>query len=116
MGIREDIGRVKKNITKEFEIRKAKIFALSLSYAGRAINEFRAAQDGDAFWENQTHTAANRMFSNAFQEGDLVGWFLSHGVFYGVYLELANDRQNEAIRPIINRLAPEFFKDVRKLY
>ena len=86
MGILGDISRVKKNITSQFEIRKAKVFALSLSYAGRAINEFRAAQDGDRFWENQTHTAANRMFSNAFIEGEVVGWFLSHGIFYGVYL------------------------------
>jgi hypothetical protein len=56
------------------------------------------------------------MFSNAFIDGNDVGWFLSHGVQYGVYLELANDRQNEAIRPIIRELLPQFKKDVEELF
>ena len=92
-----------------------RLFALSLSYAGKAINQFRAFQDGNVFWDNQTNQAQNRMFSNAFIEKDVVGWFLSHDVEYGVYLELANDRQNEAIKPIIEILAPQFFADARKL-
>lgn len=96
--------------------RSVKLFALSLSYAGKAINLFRQRQSGDQYWSNQTRQALDRMFSNAFIDGDSIGWFLSHGVEYGVYLELANDRQNEAIRPIIQELAPQFFKDVKELF
>lgn len=109
------IEEVKRNISKIYEQRRVKLFALSLSYAGRAINMFRQRQSGDGYWNNQTFQAANRMFSNAFFDADKIGWFLSHGVQYGVYLELANDRQNEAIAPIIRELAPRFFEDAKKL-
>lgn len=91
------------------------MFALSLSYAGKAINMFRQRQAGDEYWTNQTNQAKDRMFSNSLIENNAIGWFLSHGVQYGVYLELANDRKNEAIGPIIRELAPKFFKEAREL-
>ena len=115
MGIREDTQRVKSNIVDAFEAKKIKLYALSLSYAGQAINLFRSRQASGEYWENRTNQAKDRMFSDAFIESDTVGWFLSHGVEYGVYLELANDRQNEAIRPIIQELSPKFFADARKI-
>ena len=116
MSVADDIRRVLSNTDKIYQERRVKLFALSLSYAGRAVNLFRQRQSGGEYWENQTNQALTRMFSNAFIDGDQVGWFLSHGVQYGVYLELANDRQNEAIAPIIRELAPKFFKDVKELF
>lgn len=104
------------NIVKIIEQRKVKLFALSLSYAGKAINIFRQRQTGNQYWENKTSDAEKKMFSNAFIDGNEIGFFLSHGVEYGVYLELANDRQNEAIRPIMLELAPEFFKAVKEIF
>jgi hypothetical protein len=111
----EGIAVVKNNITSIFEQKKVKIYALSLSYAAKAINRFRAQQDGNVYWDNQTNDAKNRMFSSAFIEKEVIGWFLSHGVQYGVYLESANDRQNEAILPIVSVFAQPFFDDVRKI-
>lgn len=115
MSTAEDIANTKGNISQLFLDKRVKLFALSLSYAGQAINKFRSFQDGNVFWDNQTDQAKDRMFSNAFIENESVGWFLSHGVTYGIYLELANDRQNEAIKPIIEILAPQFFRDARKI-
>ena len=111
----EGIEAVKKNISSKFEQNKVKIYALSLSYAAKAINRFRAQQDGNVYWDNQTGDAKNRMFSGAFIEKEVIGWFLSHGIQYGIYLELANDRQNEAILPIVQVFAQPFFDDVRKI-
>lgn len=115
----EGIPEVKNKIVNNIELKKIKIFALSLSYAGKAINMFRSFQDGNVFWDNQTNQAKDRMFSGAFREEDIedevIGWFLSHGVLYGIYLELANDRQNESIKPIIDILSPQFFREVRAL-
>lgn len=115
MSTEQDINNVKANITKIFEERKVKLLALSLSYAGKAVNLFRQRQTGDEYWTNQTGQALSRAFSNAFQTKNEIGFFLSHGVDYGVYLELANDRAHEAIRPIIQELAPKFFKDVKEI-
>jgi len=68
------------------------------------------------FWDNQTAQAAAGVFSNAFKDERSVGWFLAHGVFYGVYLELANDRKHEALRPIVQQYAGKFLEDIKKIY
>ena len=115
MSTEQDINNVIQRTKAIYGQKSVKLYALSLSYAGKAINMFRSFQDGNVFWDNQTDQAMRRMFSNAFIDSQSVGFFLSHGVEYGVYLELANDRQNEAIKPIIDILAPKFFQEARAL-
>lgn len=110
-----DSRRVAENVRKLYEIRKAKLYALAISYAARALNIFRQEQGEQTFWENQTNQANSRMFAKAFVNKSDIGFFMSHGVLYGVYLELANDRKNEAIRPIMMVLAPQFLKDAKEV-
>jgi hypothetical protein len=109
MGVQERIKSI-------YQIRRKQIYALSLYYSALAIKYFRQQQASDKYWTNQTFLAMDLMFTGAFIERDIIGWFMSHGVQYGVYLEIANDRRNEAIRPIVQRFAPRFFADVRKIY
>lgn len=118
MGAREDADRVVRNINEGlFVRRRAALYALSLNYAALAIQYFRSQQDRGRFWSNQTFQAKDRMFTDAFEEGDtVVGWFMAHGVSYGPYLELANDGVHAAIRPTIKRFAGRFFQDVQRLY
>ena len=116
MGTAADVNKVKKNIASQYNRKRAALFALSLFYAGKIINDFRQIQEGsELYWNNQSGDAARTMFSNAFLDDDEVGFFMSHFQRYGIYLELANDRQNEAIRPLILKWAPQFFKDAREI-
>lgn len=112
---------MKKKIRDIFGKRTISLYSLSLYYAGLAIRYFRQVQpavpnSAGAFWHNRTAQAAARMFTNAELTKQFVSWFMAHGVEYGVYLELANDRKHEAIRKIIQRFAGRYFNDVRKLY
>lgn len=116
MAIEDDANRVKGNIKSIYERRRQAVYALSLNYAARALNAFRAAQGTNRFWMNQTGQARDRMFSNAELTDNVVSWFMAHGVSYGVYLELANDRQHEALRPIIAALFPRFKRDLEQIY
>lgn len=120
-----DVTGVKQNIAGIFERRKAAVYALSLKWAAIALNYFRSVQpsapnSSGQFWHNRTAQAANRMFSDAFmeEEGDeiIIGWFMAHGVSYGPYLELANNRAHESIKPIIERYAGRFIREVQELY
>lgn len=104
------------NIKNIFEKRKAQIYALSLQYAALAINDFKQRQSGGEFWNNQTNTAMNTMFTNAFIINNIIGWFMSHSVEYGPYLELANNEKHAAIKPIVNKWGPKFINAVKKLY
>lgn len=104
-----------------YQRRRAAVYALCLGFAGYALAKFREEQPAifaasGEYWTNQTTVAAQMVFSDAFSEGDAVGWFLAHGVEYGVYLELANDRQNEALRPIVEEFFPKFMQQVRAIY
>ncbi len=113
----DSIDTVKRNITSEFERRRKSVYGLCAYYAGLVLRHFRMTQAGNTYWENRTHLAMDTVFSHAFKEGDdVLGFLLAHTVQYGVYLELANNRQNEALRPIINMYAPQFKKALERLY
>lgn len=107
---------LKDNIRKIYETRKAQLYALSLFYAAKALNDFRAKQAQNTYWQNQTFTAVDTVFSNAFQSNNEIGWFIAHAIEYGPYLELANDGQNAALRPTVLLFAQPFIKDAQELY
>ena len=116
-----DVDRVKGNIRGIFERRRAWLYAQSLAYAGLAIRNFRARQPAGRgargrYWVNRTGQAAARMFTEGFMDRRSIGWFMAHGVDYGVYLELANDRRNEAIRPTVEKFGRQFMDRVRAYY
>jgi len=99
----------------------ATLDALNREYAGHAIKYFivfqKTGQNTQGrWWFNETEQAAARMFAKAFIEGKSYGWFISHGVKYGVYLTLCNDRKHDALTPIIRRFAWRYFKDVKKIF
>lgn len=101
--------------------RVAQLEALNRYYATLAINYFLQEQKPGIdkpgkWWHNQTSQAAVRMFANAFKDGRDYGWFIAHGVDYGVYLTLCNDRRHDALTPIIKRFAGRYFNDVKKLF
>jgi hypothetical protein len=101
MGIDNDINSVKKNIPSIFERKIAAGYALCQDEALRTIQDFRNEQAGGAFWNNRTYQAMDRMFTQPFKEDAAIGFIMAHGVQYGVYLELANNRKHQAIRPMI---------------
>ena len=99
-----------------FERRIAATKALCEYYSALSIQTFRQRQSANAFWNNQTSTAYSRVFSEAFYERDAIGWFIAHAVEYGVYLELANDRAHEALKPIVIELEPAFMRDLKGIW
>jgi len=118
MATEDDVRRVQKNIADIYEVRKAYIYALCVAYAGYALRRFRSRQPAmigarGRYWVNRTGQAAARFFAKAFKRGTTLGWMVAHGVPYGVYLELANDRRNQAIKPIIEAFSGPFFTAVR---
>jgi len=109
-----DINKVKRNIVSIYDRKVAGVYALCLQYSAMAIEYFRAQQRNNKYWNNESYDAMNKMFAKPFKENKIIGWFMSHGVDYGIYLETANDRRNEAIRPIIQRYAGRFLNAVKE--
>jgi hypothetical protein len=114
--------QAKANIKKILlEKRVAALEALNRYYAALAINYFSAEQrtgidTSGRWWDNKTTQAAARIFTGSIKDGNSLGWFIAHGIDYGVYLTLANDRRNDALTPIIRRFAGRYFNDVKKIF
>lgn len=107
---------LKNNIRNLYERRAAQLYALALFYAAKAFNDFRTKQAANTYWQNQTFTAADTVFSDGFRNANSIGWFIAHVVEYGVYLELANDGQNQALRPTVLLFAQPFIDAAKSLY
>lgn len=109
------------NIRAAYERKSVAVKALCEEYAERALQLARDVQPmGTAgtsgIWDNQTGQAIARLFAEAYETDSTCGFFIAHEVDYGIYLELANNRQREILRPIIEELAPKFLEDVKVIY
>lgn len=110
------------NIQQELLVRRvATLEALNRYYAVEVINYFLSKQPpkintpGD-YWHNRLAVAATKVFARAFNEGKDFGWFIAHGVDYGVFLELANNRKHAALWPVVQKFARQYLEDVKKIF
>jgi len=92
-----------------------------LRWAAEMLNRFRRDQPAapgtkGKFWNNQTGQASARMLTRAIKYSDGAAFRMQHGVNYGVYLELANDRRYQAIAPMILEVYPLFNQELKDLY
>lgn len=110
------LATIIKNIDSIFEKRKLAVYALCLRYARLAIEDFRKEQGSNKYWVNRTDVAKDTMFTDAFMEDNVIGWFMAHLVEYGPYLELANDAKHQAIKPTIEKFIKPFKQDLEKIY
>ena len=111
----EDVNKVIRNIERIYERKKTALYALSLNYAAIALQDLRREQGNDKYWENQTFTAVDSVFSDAFFDSASIGWLIAHGVEYGIDLELANNGKHQALKPTINKYAKQFIADAKQL-
>jgi hypothetical protein len=99
---------------------KASLEALALAHLGAMLAHFHSVQPGQQgktgrFWTNQTGQTAARVFGEVFTDDKSVGFFMAHGVEWGIYLEKANNRQNESLRPMIEIYGNSYIIAVREL-
>jgi hypothetical protein len=117
----DDAKNVNKKIRKITERQLVALLALSINTAALALNYFRSVQltgTGNAgkFWINQTEAAARQVFAQGFRDSGAIGWFIAHGIEYGQYLELSNNRKHEALRPIIRRFYSRYAKAAQAIF
>lgn len=120
MSAADDSRRVAVNIAAKMEKNRMTILAQAEAHKGAMMKEFLDNQPQQQntpgkYWNNITVDARNAVFSEVINQADAIGFFMAHGIDYGVYLELANDRQNEALRPLIEKYGRMFIERVRKL-
>jgi hypothetical protein len=111
-----DVKKVAKRVRQGFANNEAAAFALASSFAVKMLNQFREDQKGEKYWKNQSEQAFRGVFTGPFRDSEGLGFFIAHGVDYGVYLELANNRKNAALRPLAKKFVIPFRNAIIKLY
>jgi len=115
-----DILQAQNGIYVIYQKRKLMIEAICRQFAAMALNKFLAEQPNEqlkkGFWTNRTLTARNTVFAGTEAEDLFVGFFLAHGVEYGIKLEIGNDRRFEALRPIIYSFYDQFVSVLNEVF
>lgn len=112
----DDVTKIKGNIKTSYVRKMNQMNALCRYYAGLALQRFRQKQKQNAFWKNQTGSLFNSAFSDVEITNQFISFFLALKEDYGVYVELANDRKHEAVRPTVMAFYSRFMRDVEKIY
>lgn len=96
--------------TREFlERKKAGLYALLLNWAGTMEGYAKS----HAPWTDRTSHARQSLHGGVDVRGDQQVLYLSHGVEYGIWLELAHDGNYAIVRPTIDAHLPRIRKTVK---
>lgn len=99
-----------------FDARRVKLVAFAQQRAGECLRYMQDLQRNDGVWDNQTYQALQGLFTGLIDELDAAGFFTAHTMDYGVFLELANDRKYELLRPSLERFATALILYAKELY
>ena len=88
------------------------LFQLGLFFAAK----MEAHAKRHAAWTDRTSNARQSLFGVVTKEGDNVVLILSHGVDYGVFLELANQGNFAIIGPTLQQHYSEIMEAVRGIF
>lgn len=112
----ESAERVGNNI-REYILNKRMIayYATSLEFAELMRQWFLDKQSGNYFWNNQTKDAMNLMSFNAIKGEAMIGIRMQHGVWYGEWLEKANDGKHSALLPTFKEWVWRYMRAIDRL-
>lgn len=101
-----DTGSLLKNLAaKEMKTR----VALNL-YADTCAKKVESKAKANAPWSDNSGTARKSLKGTSTPNGTGARIELSHGVDYGIYLEMCNERRYAIVKPTIDLEAPAIFR------
>lgn len=100
------------NMYKWAEMKRAGVEGASRVAAAHAQNYARTNKR----WKDQTGNARGMLNGGMFWETmAILKIFMSHGVEYGIYLELAHDRKYQILEEALNKVKDDWFNAVKKI-
>lgn len=93
-----------------------KMGAAVLMYAATKASELKAKMQANRRWTDRTGMAKARLDAKVSRpKTNIIRITLSHGVSYGIWLELAHEKKYAIIAPTINQEAPRVIEDLDNL-
>lgn len=107
-----DESKLKKNLDKM----SVKLGAVLLMYSATKASEIQAKMKLNRPWTDRTNMAKTLLNAKVSQpEPHLIRITLAHGVDYGIWLELANEKNYAIIAPTIKEEGPRIVEDLDNL-
>lgn len=104
------------SIKKNLDTITMKLGAVVLMYSATKAKEIESKMKQNRPWTDRTNMAKARLSANVSQpEKHLIRTTLSHGVDYGIWLELAHEKNYAIIAPTIKDEGPKIVEDLNDL-
>ena len=103
------------NLIKGIAEREIKTRAALGLYADTVAKKMETHAKSNKPWVDRTGRAKQSLNSSWKWVGDVARVELSHGVYYGIYLELCNEKRYAIIKPTIDIISPQAIKGLNKL-
>ena len=103
------------NLIKGLAEREIKTRAALGLYADTVAKKMEAHAKSNKPWVDRTGRAKQSLNSSWKWVGDVARVELSHGVYYGIYLELCNEKRYAIIKPTIDTISPQAIRGLNKI-
>ena len=103
------------NLIKGLAEREIKTRAALGLYADTVAKKMEAHAKSNKPWVDRTGRAKQSLNSSWKWVGDVARVELSHGVYYGIYLEFCNEKKYAIIKPTIDIISPQAIRGLNKI-
>lgn len=103
------------NVTKGLAEREIKTKAALKVYGDTVGKKMEVHAKSNRKWTDQTGNARNGLQGGAESTGNGVRCKIQHGVYYGIYLEMCNERRYAILEPTVKAIAPEAIKGLANI-
>lgn len=103
------------NLVKGIAEREIKTRAALGLYADTVTKKMEAHAKSNKPWVDRTGRAKQSLNSSWKWVGDVARVELSHGVYYGIYLEFCNEKRYAIIKPTIDVISPQAIRGLNKI-
>lgn len=111
MSFKFDASKLVKGIA-EREIKTRAALGL---YADTVAKKMETHAKSNKPWVDRTGRAKQSLNSSWKWVGDVARVELSHGVYYGIYLEFCNEKRYAIIKPTIDIISPQAIRGLNKI-
>ena len=103
-------------LSKNLDKMAVKLGAVILMYASTKASEIQFKMKRDRPWTDRTGMAKTMLSARVSQpKSDVIRITLAHGVNYGIWLELAHEKNYAIIEPTIREEGPRIIEDLNDL-
>lgn len=112
MSFKLDMGDIAKNL---ININPKTMAALEV-YGDSVSKEMEAYAKSNRPWTDRTGEARKNLRGSTIPMKDKVRCNISHGVNYGIFLEMCNERKYQVLEPTIKAIGPKAVNGLSKIF